>query len=51
MKKSLLFIFLVPVLFFSQLPNDYYKETEGLSGYALKSKLHEILSKKNYTKY
>ena len=41
----------MPVLFFSQLPNDYYKETEGLSGYALKSKLHEILSKQIYSYY
>lgn len=49
MKKTLLFIFLLPIIYFAQLPNDYYKEAEGLSGYALKSKLHEIISKQIYS--
>jgi len=44
MKKDLLFL-LFPVLLFSQIPTGYYDGTSGLSGYALKSKLHEIISK------
>lgn len=39
----------MPVVSFAQLPNDYYKEADGLSGYALKSKLHEIISKQIYS--
>lgn len=43
MKKPLLLLLLIPFLSFSQ---DYYSGTEGLSGYALKTKLSEIISSK-----
>lgn len=45
MKKYFLLIF-IPVVFLSQIPTGYYDETAGLSGYALKSKLHDIISPK-----
>lgn len=32
----------------AQIPLGYYDGTEGLTGYALKSKIHEIISKKTY---
>lgn len=32
---------------FSQIPSGYYDGTSNLSGYALKTKLHEIISSKN----
>lgn len=47
MKKILLSFFLVPFLGFSQVPAGYYDGTSGLTGYALKSKLHDIVSGKN----
>ena len=34
---------------FCQIPSGYYSGTEGLSGYALKSKVHEIISKQIYS--
>lgn len=46
MKKFLL-AFSMPMLMCAQVPAGYYAGTEGLSGYALKSKLHEIVSGKN----
>lgn len=36
----------MPVLFFSQAPANYYDGTLGLTGYQLKSKLHDIISAK-----
>lgn len=44
--------FLIPVLLLSagfnaQAPAGYYNGTSGLTGYALKSKLHEIIAAKN----
>ncbi len=49
MKKILFPIFLVPFFCFSQIPSGYYDAATGLSGYALKSKLHDIISKKTYS--
>ncbi|MFC4687093.1 endonuclease [Epilithonimonas pallida] len=46
-KKYLLTLAILPVLGYAQAPAGYYSGTEGLSGYALKSKLHDIISK-NY---
>lgn len=48
MKKVLFFLF-IPGLVFSQIPTGYYDSASGLSGYALKSKLHEIISQKVYS--
>ncbi len=45
MKKFLLAIFFLPFLGFSQ--GGYYDGTAGLTGYALKSKVHDIISAKN----
>ncbi len=47
MKRLLLCVALVPILGFSQAPTNYYEGTNGLTGYALKSKLYEIVSKKS----
>ena len=44
MKKTLLFI-LFSGIYNAQAPAGYYDAAEGLSGYALKSKLHDIISK------
>ncbi|WDT67594.1 endonuclease [Cloacibacterium sp. TD35] len=49
MKNILLFLLLVPVSYWAQIPAGYYNGTEGLSGYALKSKVHEIISKKIFS--
>ena len=49
MKKILLIITVLPLFYMSQTIEDYYKEAQGLSGYALKSKLNEILSKQVYS--
>ncbi|MDF2550737.1 MAG: C-terminal target protein [Chryseobacterium sp.] len=48
--------FLFPVLFistyaFAQIPAGYYDGTSGLSGYALKSKVHDIISEKNINRH
>ncbi|WP_417431486.1 endonuclease [Halpernia sp.] len=45
MKKIFLFVFL-PIIYFSQIPTGYYDSTVGLSGYKLKSALHDIISNK-----
>lgn len=47
MKNILFFSLLLPSFLLSQIPSGYYDETQNLSGYSLKSKLHEIISKKN----
>ena len=44
--KKILPIFLLPFLGMAQAPANYYNGTENLTGYALKHKLHEILSDK-----
>lgn len=49
MKKYLLPALLLPFLAFSQVPAGYYNGTAGLTGFALKSKLHEIISQKVYS--
>ncbi|MBP2619170.1 endonuclease [Chryseobacterium jejuense] len=46
MKKILLPIILISSYIFAQAPAGYYNGTTGLSGYALKSKLHDIISEK-----
>ncbi|KIC62956.1 endonuclease [Chryseobacterium taiwanense] len=47
MKKLLLPVILISSYFAAQVPAGYYDGTTGLSGYALKSKLHDIISAKN----
>ena len=47
MKRILFLSLLIPALGFSQAPSGYYDGTSGLGGYALKTKLHEIISDKN----
>ncbi len=46
MRNILFSAFLIPVLAFSQAPVNYYNGTSGLTGYSLKSKLHDIISAK-----
>ncbi len=48
MKKLLLSLFFLPFLVLSQAPPGYYDAANGLTGYTLKSKLHEIISANNY---
>lgn len=47
MKKVLLPIILFSSSIFAQAPAGYYNGTTGLTGFALKSKLHDIISIKN----
>lgn len=47
MKKLLLPVIFISSYLPSQAPAGYYNGTAGLSGYALKSKLHDIISEKN----
>lgn len=47
MKKLLLPVILISSYFAAQAPAGYYDSATGLSGYALKSKLHDIISAKN----
>lgn len=47
MKKFLLPIFLISSYAFAQIPAGYYDGTAGLTGYTLKSKVHEIISANN----
>lgn len=47
MKRILLLFLFFPALVFSQIPAGYYDGTSSLTGYALKTKLHEIISSKN----
>lgn len=48
LKKYLFAIFAFPTILSAQAPEGYYSGTESLSGYALKSKLHDIISTKTY---
>ncbi len=47
--KKLLFFAILPLVNFAQIPSGYYDGTTGLSGYALKSKVHDIISKQVYS--
>jgi len=47
MKKFLLPIILISSFISAQIPAGYYDGTTGLTGYALKSKLHDIIAAKN----
>ena len=47
MKKLLLPIVLISAYISAQAPAGYYDSATGLTGYALKSKLHDIISTKN----
>lgn len=47
MKQFLLPLFLISSYAFAQIPAGYYDGTTGLSGYELKSKIHDIISAKN----
>ncbi len=47
MKKLFYFIYLMPALLSAQAPAGYYAGTENLTGYALKTKVQEIISR-NY---
>lgn len=47
MKKLLLPILLISASISAQIPSGYYDGTTGLTGYALKTKLHEIAATKN----
>ena len=49
MKQFLFSILLAPYFLFSQAPASYYKGTSGVTGYELKSKLHDIVSTKTIT--
>lgn len=45
--KRILFLILLPFLAEAQAPSGYYDGTSMLTGYVLKSKLHDIISAKN----
>lgn len=45
MKKILFFIF-IPSVIFAQIPTGYYDSANGLTGYQLKTALHNIISNK-----
>lgn len=47
-KNYLLALAIVPMIAHAQAPDGYYAGTENLSGYALKTRLHNIISAKNY---
>ena len=47
--KKILFFAILPLVNFAQIPSGYYDGTTGLTGYALKSKVHDIISKKVYS--
>ncbi len=48
LKKYLFVLSAFPILTLAQAPAEYYSGTESLTGYALKTKLHEIISTKTY---
>ena len=47
MKKLLLPIIFLSSFAFAQIPAGYYDGTTALTGYALKTKIHEIISASN----
>ncbi|UOE42092.1 endonuclease [Chryseobacterium suipulveris] len=47
MRKLLFSLFIVPAILLAQEPAGYYNGTTGLTGYALKTKLRDIISAKN----
>ncbi|CAA7387240.1 endonuclease [Chryseobacterium fistulae] len=47
MKKLIFPIIFIYPYFLAQIPSGYYNEAIGLTGYSLKNKLHEIISRKN----
>ncbi|WP_162089128.1 endonuclease [Chryseobacterium aquaeductus] len=47
MKKILLPVLFITLFVNAQIPAGYYNGTAGLAGYALKTKLHDIISEKN----
>ena len=49
MKQFLFSVLLAPAFIFSQAPANYYDGTSGVTGYELKSKLHDIVSTKTIT--
>ena len=49
MRKIVLPLLVLPLMLVAQAPAGYYNGTAGLSGFALKSKLHEIISNKIYS--
>ncbi|MDQ0064779.1 endonuclease [Chryseobacterium lathyri] len=51
MKKLLLPVILISTFVSAQAPAGYYAGTLGLTGYALKSKLHDIISEKNVNRH
>ncbi|MGU3375153.1 endonuclease [Chryseobacterium sp. M5A1_1a] len=51
MKKNLLPIILISSYISAQAPAGYYNGTAGLTGYALKTKLHDIISEKNINRH
>lgn len=48
LKKYLLILSAFPIISLAQAPAEYYFGTENLSGYSLKGKLHDIISKKTF---
>lgn len=48
LKKYLFILSVFPALAIAQAPAEYYSGTESLTGYALKTKLHDIISTKTY---
>ncbi len=48
LKKYLFILSVFPALAIAQAPEGYYSGTENLTGYALKTKLHDIISTKTY---
>lgn len=49
MKQFLFSVLLAPAFLFSQAPSNYYDGTSGITGYELKSKLHDIVSTETIT--
>lgn len=48
LRKYIIALAAIPFLSYAQIPENYYAGTEDLTGYALKTKLHEIISAKMY---
>ena len=48
LKKYLFILSVFPIVASAQAPAEYYSGTESLTGYALKTKLHDIISTKVY---